>query len=226
MDLLILVMGVAFLGLIGAGIFFFLKEPAMMRMLGTALPVKTEIPENDPTAVLQKKIMRHEEQIARLETELKAAREETEQVRGREQALLKERANTAFDAEGYEKLKNEHAALKKELTGKEEILENEISSRRRQSDELTHLKAEHEALKKKNIETEDTLRKAQTLLEGLREENKNFKTLLESQKKTIEEHNVNKSEGQWVSRFEFERLEAALKEKERLLQKFQSSEEK
>jgi len=70
------------------------------------------------------------------------------------------------------------------------------------------------------------LRKAQTTIEGLREENKNIKSLLEQHKKIVDEHNVNKSEGQWVSRIEFERVEAVLKEKERLIEKLQSPPEK
>ncbi|MDD5537733.1 MAG: hypothetical protein PHF12_02060 [Candidatus Omnitrophica bacterium] len=228
MDLLIFVMGLVFLGLIGAGIFFFLKEPAFSKMLGfgTGAPVKPAEGGADPAAGLQKKILHHEERIATLENELKASREESERLRGREQELLKERSNAAFDSESFEKMKEEHVLLKKELTTKEETLETEISARRRQNTELTQLRLEYEALKKKTTETEDALRKAQTTIEGLREENKNIKSLLEQHKKIVDEHNVNKSEGQWVSRIEFERVEAVLKEKERLIEKLQSPPEK
>ncbi len=228
MDLLIFVMGLVFLGLIGAGIFFFLKEPAFSKMLGlgTASPAKAAEEAADPAAGLQKKILHHEQRIATLENELKASREENERLRGREQELLKEQSNTAFDSESFEKIKGEYALMKKELTAKEETLETEISARRRQDTELTHLRLEHEALKKKATETEDALRKAQTTIEGLREENKNTKAVLEQHKKIVDEHNVNKSEGQWVSRIEFEKVEAALKEKERLIEKLQSQPEK
>jgi len=227
MDLLIFVVGLVFLGLIGAGIFFLLKEPSFSKMLGAgagspAKPVEGEAATADPVLGLQKKILHHEERIATLEKELEASREESERLRGREQELLKERSNAAFDSESFDKLKEEHNSLKKELTTKEETLESEISVRRRQNTELTQLRLEHEALKKKTTETEDALRKAQTTIEGFKEENKNIKILLEQQKKIVEEHNVDKSEGQWVSRIEFERVEAALKEKERLIEKLQS----
>ncbi len=224
MDVLIFVMGVVFLGLIGAGIFFFLKEQSFSKMLGlgAALPTKATEDATDPAAGLQKKILHHEQRIATLENELKASREENERLRGREQELLKEQSNTAFDSESFEKIKGEHALLKKELTAKEEALETEISDRRRQNAELTQLRLEHEALKKKATETEDALRKAQTTIEVLREENKNTKAVLEQHKKIVDEHNVNKIEGQWVSRIEFERVEATLKEKERLIEKLQS----
>lgn len=226
MDLLIFAMGLVFLGLIGTGVFFFLKEPAFSKMLGTGLPVKPTEGTTDSDAGLQKKILRHAERIATLENELKASREETERLRGREQELLKERSNATFDSESFEKLKDEHVSLKKELRAKEETLETEISARRRQNAELIGLRLEHETLKKKTSETEDTLRKAQTTIESLKEEYKKTKTLLEQHKKIVEEHNANKSGGQWVSRIEFERVEAALKEKERLVEKLQSPEKK
>ncbi|MFA5038783.1 MAG: hypothetical protein WC732_03795 [Candidatus Omnitrophota bacterium] len=221
MDLLILFMALVFLGMIGAGIFFFLKEtpprPGPAFKIPPAVP-----PSQDPLELPPKKTARYDEKIKQLEEELQAAQEEIRKGQEREAGLLKEKNNVAFDSSGYERLKKEQAALREEMTAKEETLEEVISARRRENAELIQLRQEFDILRKKNAETEDAFRKAQTIIENMDKDNKSCKALLEQQKKILEEHNVNKTEGQWVSREEFEKLQALLKEKDSLLQKFKT----
>ncbi len=216
MDILILLIGVAFLALIGAAFFIFFKEPKET--------VKKKIPTTEPQAdvvgAFNKKISQCETKIKSLEYDLEASRLELAQTKEKEKALLSEKSRVVFDREQYEKFKKEHQLLKQELTGKEEMLEKEISSRRREASELAQTKIDLEALKKRVIESEDAYRKSRASCEALSKELSLAKKTIEDQKRIVNEHTVNKIEGEWVSRIEFNKLERELKEKEALLQKY------
>ena len=200
-------------------VFFFSKENASGKVPGTKTGTKSPS-QIDLQEILTRKTARYEERIKQLEDDLNTARQETEKSQEREQNLLKEKNNIAFDTSSLERMKKEQTELKEELTSKEETLEEVISARRRENSELVQLRQEHDLLKKKLAETDDAWRKSQTIAENLDKDNKALKDTLQQQKKVIEEHNVNKTEGEWVSRDEFERLQAALREKESQIQKF------
>ena len=218
MDILILVIGMAFLGLIGIGVYIFLKEPQQKNPLD--MTVKNEEAELIPQ--FHKKISACEEKIKSLEYNLEATSLELTQTKEKEKALLKEKSAVTFDSEQYEKFKKEFQTLKGELSGKEEMLEKEISQRRKESSELAELKAESDALKKKTIESEDAYRKAQAAIETLTKELALARKTIDEQKRVVKEHSENKKEGEWVSRIEFNKIENELKEKEAMIQKFLS----
>lgn len=221
MDLVLLILGLGFLAVLAGGFFFFLKEkpsgtPASKTEKRTAGSAA------DLQEILARKTARYEEKIQQMDEELRAVRKEIEKSQEREQNLIKEKNNIAFDTSSLERLKKEQAELKEELKSKEETLEEVISARRRENGELIQLRQDHELLKKKLSETEDAERKSQAVVENLSKENKSLKETLQQQKKIVDEHNVNKTEGEWVSREEFDRLQAVLKEKESQIQKFKN----
>jgi len=202
------------------GVFMlFYKETA--KIPRASLSKETMPEKNDEPhliAQLQKKIIFYEEEKKDFQLKYEAAQLELTQIREREKSLLKEKTSNVFDAEQYEKFKKEHHALREELIKKEELLEKEIASRRQQTSELNQVKDEADALRKRVSESEDASRKAQIKMEALTEELTLAKKTIEGQKKIVQEHSINKKEGEWVSREEFARLERQLQEKERQLQ--------
>lgn len=220
MDLLILILGLVFLSVLGGSVYFFLQDKNFFSPSQAAknIPGACGV-EGQKDDLLLKKSARYEERIKSLENELKASQEQTAKSQQREQELLKEKNNNAFDNSSFEKIRAENQSLREEFKSKEEALEEIISARRRENTELIGLRQEFDSLKKKNSVTEDDLRKAKAIIENMTKDNKAANAELERQKKIIEEHNTNKTEGQWVSRDEFDRLQSLLKEKETLLLK-------
>jgi chromosome segregation ATPase len=218
MDLIIVIMGIAFVALIAAGFFLFSKESQPLPQKSNA----SKNPEADIVGGLRKRISSDEEKMKNLEYTLEATRLELAQMKEKEKTLLNEKSKEAFDSQQYEKSKKEHQLLKEELTRKEENLENEISLRRQQGTELTQLKAESDGLKKRVMEAEDTFRKAQTTIETLTKELAIVKRTFQEQQRIVQEHTENKIGGEWVSREELNKVEKELKEKEVLIQKYLS----
>lgn len=216
MDLIIVVMGIAFVALIAAGFFLFSKEspPSPQKSIAS------KNPEADIIPGLRRKISSNEEKIKSLEYNFEATRLELAQTKEKEKTLLNEKSKEAFDSQQYEKSKKEHQLLKEELTRKEENLENEISLRRQQGTELTQLKTESDGLKKRVMEAEDAFRKAQTTIETLTKELAIAKRTFQEQQRIVQEHTENKIGGEWVSREEFNKVEKELREKEALIQKY------
>lgn len=219
MDIFIILLGLIFLGIVGGLAFFIFKEPGAPGV-NVRSPLKDQGP--DIAAQLQKKLKQAEEKAKSLEYNLEALQLELNQTKEKEKALLKEKSESTFNAEQYEKFKKDFAVLKAELTGKEETLEKEISERRKQAQELTAAVQENEALKKRVLEAEDAHRKAQTAVEALTKELEAARKTLGDQKKIVQEHTENKIGGEWVSRLEFEKVEKELKEKEAMIQKMLS----
>lgn len=198
----------------------------VMGLLETKKPAQPDLrnpTETDPTVPLKKKIAHYEAKIRELEANLKTLESEFAAAQLKEKELLREKSTTAFDSEQYEKFKKEYLDLKQELAKKEEILEEEITVRRQQTGEILQLRENNEALKKKALESDDTFRKSQTLVETLTQELKTIKQALQEKEKIVSEHSANKIEGEWVSREEFNKLEHELKEKEDLIQKMLSA---
>ena len=222
MDTMILMISLLFMGIVGVGVFMlFYKEPPKTPRSPLAKEIAPE--KNDEPhliAQLQKKIAFFEEEKKEFQLKYEAAQLELTKIREHEKSLLKEKTSNAFDAEQYEKFKKEYHTLKEELIKKEEILEKEIASRRQQASELSLVKEEADALKKRVSESEDASRKAQVKIETLTEELNLAKKTIEEQKKIVQEHSINKKEGEWVSREEFARLERQLQEKDALLKQF------
>jgi chromosome segregation ATPase len=221
MDAMIFLISLLFLSLVGAVCILFYKE-APKRGKTPLLNEKTAEKNEEArlTTQLQKKISSFEEKIKELQANLEAIQHELSQTKEREKALLKEKSSIAFDTEQYEKSKKEHHRFKEEVLKKEELLEKEIAARRQQTSELEQVQGEAGALKKRVTEAEDAYRKAQTKIAALLEELNLAKKTIEEQKKIVQEHSVNKKEGEWVSRDEFARLERQLQEKDALLRQF------
>ncbi|HAJ56193.1 MAG TPA: hypothetical protein DCL35_00295 [Candidatus Omnitrophica bacterium] len=219
MDILIIIICLAFIGLLGTLGYQFLKENIAGRSVQGG-PVKQN--DADPALGYQKKIMENEEKIKKVELDLAASKLELAQTKEREKALIEQNSGAKFDYEQYEKFKKDYQLLKQEIVQKEDILEKEISTRRAQTAELAQLKQDYDGLKKKLMETEDYYRRSQTVAENLTKELNTAKKTVEYQKKIVSEHTENKLGGEWVSRVEFEKVENELKEKETMIQKFLS----
>ncbi len=217
MDILIVFMGTAFLGIIAALTFFFLKEqPSPKTPSSTGKDVKGP---KELSQLPNKKAIEYEEKIKKIENELDNIKAELAKTKEEHKTLLEEKSHINFNMEQYEKFKKEYLGLKDELLKKEELLEKEISLRRAQTQELTQLKQDHVTVKEKIIETEDALRKSQTMVEAFKKTVEGLKKQISDHGKIVNEYSQVKSEGQWVSREEFNKIEAELKEKEQMLQK-------
>ena len=215
MEILILLAGLVFLGIVAALIFFMNQESSSKQN-----PPKTSMEkEVDGFAQYQKKIAVGEEKTKNLQTNLEVLQLELTQSKEREKSLLKEKSESTFNAEQYEKFKKDFAQLKIELTAKEELLEKEISEKRKNAQDLLQLQQDNDTLKKRVVEAEDSYRKTQTLLEVLKKDLEVAKRTIEEQKRIVSEHAENKIGGEWVSRDEFKTLENQLKEKEEMIQK-------
>jgi len=219
MDILIVLVSVAFIGLITIFVYQYYEEH---RNAGTV--PKNKVSKKDTQAELlaqsKRRIAEYEEKVKKMEYEFEACRLELSQTKERERTLINEKSQVKFDSEHYEKFKKEFSAAKEELKAKEETVEKEISLRRANSIELTHLKQEHEALKKKLSSTEDLYRKLQSILENLTKDLKAAKDTIREQNKVVTEFTKNKMGGEWVSRAEFEKIEIELKEKDTMIQRF------
>lgn len=221
MDILIVIMGMVFLGIIAALVFFFLKEPAEKTTL-TSSDKKIAQEITGLNRLPNKKIIEYEEKIKKLANELDKAKIENTQVKEEQKKLLEEKSHIVFDMEQYEKFRKEHQELKNEILKKEELLEKEISLRRAQSQELIQIKQGLASSRQKIIETEDAFRKSQTTLENSKKTIDEQRKELAQHSKIVNEYSEKKSDGQWVAREEFNKIETELKEKEQMLQKLLS----
>lgn len=219
MDILIVMICLAFLGLLGTLGYPFFRENIAGRIVQSP---QTKQSGSSLDQEYQKKIRDNEEKIKKIELDHTAVKLELSQTKEREKALAEQISGIKFDHEQYEKFKKDYQQLKQEITQKENALEKEISLRRMQSSELTQLKQDHENIKKKLSETEDCYRRSHTLAENLKKELAILNKTVEEQKKIVMEHTENKLGGEWVSRAEFEKIENELKEKEMMIQKFLS----
>jgi chromosome segregation ATPase len=219
MELLIVFIAVAFLAIAAALGFSVFKGPEIPEeKKGGAL----KNPDADMLSQFKRKAAACEEKLKSLEMDFEAASLELKQTKEKEKLLLTEKSKITFDSEQYEKFKKDFQALKIELTGKEVSLEKEISERRKQGMELALIRQEHDSSKKKNTETQDAYRKSQTMVETLTKELQAIKSVLNEQRKIVDEHKENKVGGEWVSRPEFEKIERELREKEAMIQRLLS----
>jgi hypothetical protein len=217
MEFSIVFASMIFIGIVGALIYFVFLEPA-----GKANPKiqnQQSIKPIDDAIQLKKKISNLEEKFKTLELEKEALNQELSLIKEKEKTLLKEKSAITFDTEQYDKFKKDFNQFKDELTKKEEMLEIEITEKRKHASDLIQSKQENEILKKRIIEAEDAERKAQTKIEILTKDIEATSKIIRAQKRIVEEHAENKTEGEWVSRTEFETIERELKEKEIMIQK-------
>ena len=103
MDTLIILIGLAFMGLLGVFGYQTFNE---VRNSGK----KPNIPdkkanEPDPTAQYKRKIREYEEKIKKMELDCDAVKLELSQTKEREKASTDEKSITKFDSEQYEKFK-------------------------------------------------------------------------------------------------------------------------
>lgn len=217
MEFSIVLAGLVFVGIVGALIYFVFLEP--QEKANPKTQVQQSIKQTDDSILAKKKILNLEEKIKSLELEKEALVQEISLTKEKEKTLLKEKSVNTFDAGQYEKFKKDFDFLKDELTKKEEILEIEITEKRKHVTELSQSKQDNELLKKRIIEAEDAERKAQKKIEILTKDIEATSKIIRDQKRIVEEHTENKTEGQWVSRTEFETIERELKEKEIMIQK-------
>jgi chromosome segregation ATPase len=224
MDILMLVIGLVFLGLVGAGFYVAIHDPSFFGLsrkdAGAAKnkpdPKKPAI---DPLADLQKKFSSNEERIKEYQTRIENLQYDLEQAKKQEKTLRDEKSTSAFDGQQYEKFKKEFKQQQAQLSAKEERLEKEISQRRQLATELAGAKQENDGLKKRTMEAEDAMRKAQNVSETTAKELDQLKRAVREQKKIVQEHTTQKSEGEWVSREEFRKVEQELEEKEAMIKK-------
>jgi len=217
MEFSIVFAGLIFVGIVGALIYFVFLEP--QGKTNPKIQIPTSIKHADDSIQAKKTIANLEEKIKTLELEKEALKQEISLTKEKEKTLLKEKSANTFDSGQYDKFKKDFALFKDELTKKEEILEKEITEKRKHASELIQAKQENEILKKRIIEAEDAERKAQTKIEILTKDIEATSKIIRDQKRIVEEHAENKTEGEWVSRTEFETIERELKEKEIMIQK-------
>ncbi len=223
MDILIVLISVAFIGLVSVFGYQFYEEHRNASG-GLSNTPKNKVPKKDThaemLAQMRRKVSEYEERIKKIELEFEASKLELNHTKEREKKLLDEKSQNKFDGQQYEKFKKEYVGLKDEIKNKEELLEKEISLRRASVSELSQLKSEFETIKKQLSQTEDKLRKSETLADNLNKELLIAKATIKEQKKIVAEHTENKIGGEWVSRAEFEKVERELKEKETMIQRF------
>ena len=68
-------------------------------------------------------------------------------------------------------------------------------------------------------DADDANRKSQVVIENLGQEIAALRKTIHDQEKIVTEHAENKTEGEWVSKIEFEKMENQLREKESLIQR-------
>lgn len=230
MDASIFVLGFAFVGIVAAAAYFLFKEEAVGTKSSAgpraAGPGPGARPAADPVQQLPRKIAQLEERLKTLQIDHESVQLELAQTKERERIIAKERSEIVFDKQQYDKFLKDHATLKIELKQKEDAVEKEISLRRQQATELAQAQQGLETTRQRLSQTEDELRKAKLTLETLQKDLTDAKKALSSQNRIVEEHAVNKTEGEWVKRDEFHKLENELREKEILLKKMLSLPEK
>jgi predicted nucleic acid-binding Zn-ribbon protein len=223
MDATILIVGLVFAGLVWA-VIYFIKDDFPKTTKKPQVKPETPVNKNDGdlSRHLQKKLAQTEEKCKNMELQYEAAQLELSQTKDKEKNLLKAKAEDVFDREQYEKFKKEFQILKKEVADKEESLEKEIGLRRQQSSQLTSTQQERDDLQKRASRTEDAHRKALASIESLTKELQDLKRKVREQGRIVEEHAVSKTEGEWISRAEFDKVEKELQEKELLIRKMLS----
>ncbi len=219
MDILIVLISVAFIGLVASLAYQHINEAK-----APAGKTNTKTPKNDAeiTASYQRKIKSYEEKIKKIELDFEAVQLELRQLKEKEKTSEAAKSEIKFDYEQYEKFKKEFSELKKVLSQKEELLEKEISAHRSESTELQRQKQDCQNLKKQLSETQDAHRKSQALAEGFEKELKKAKQTISEHTKAAQQHSQNKVGGEWVSRDEFEKIEKELLEKQAMIEKFLS----
>ncbi len=173
----------------------------------------------DFITILQKKVAVTEEKLKNLEGEFQAQRLELSQAKERKKKLEEEKSSMNFDTQQSKKIQKEHTLLKEELNKKERLLEEEISRRRQETTQLANIKMELDALKKHLTQTQDAFRKTQTLYEHTVTDLKGTRSELEKQRKAAQLSSGQKTQGGWVAREEFDKVEHELEEKEKFIKK-------
>jgi len=186
-------------------------------------PPRQPAPKRDAQAdfigILKKKVAVSEEKLKNLEGELQAQRLELAAAKEREKRLEEAKASSTHDAQSFERLKKEHALLKEEVGNKERLLEEEISRRRLETEQLADANAQMAALQEQLSKTQDVFRKTQTLYERTVADLKEARAELEKQTKAAQEASGQKTQGGWVAREEFDKVEHELREKEMFIKK-------
>ncbi len=173
----------------------------------------------DFIGILKKKLAVTEEKLKALEAEFQAQRLELAAAKERVKKLEEEKSSTAYDAVSSQKLQKEHALLKEELGTKEHLLEEEISRRRQETSQRTDAQMQLDTLKGQLTKTQDAFRKTQMLYEHTVTDLKEARADMEKQKKAAQEACGQKTQGGWVAREEFDKVEHELEEKEKLIKK-------
>ena len=217
------VIAVAFVALLIAGAMHFFQDgPSGAPGKAPAAPKAAAAKRDgkaDFIAILQKKVAVGEEKIKGLEGEFQAQRLETARAREQIKKIEGEKASMAHDAQSYQKFKKEHAVLKEEMKKKEHLLEEEISRRRQETTHLANAKRDLDDLKRQLTQAQDAFRKAQTLYERTTAELRETRAALDKHIKASQEQSGQKTQGGWVAREEFEKVERELEEKEAFVKK-------
>ena len=223
MDIIMIAISVVFgvLIVIG-GIYLFQDMPAAGQKKAAAKgadPAPKRDGKADFVTILQKKVAVTEEKLKNLEGEFQAQRLELSRAKEREKKFEEEKASQAHVSQQFEKFQKEHALLKEETNKREHLLEEEISRRRQETTQLASAVSERDALKKELAQTQDTVRKTQTLYEHTVADLREARSELEKLKKFSQETTAQKTQGGWVAREEFDKVENELREKEAFVKK-------
>jgi len=222
MDIVMIVIAVVFGVLVVIGGVHLLQEPPApgKKKSGKKEPAA---PKRDGKAdfvrILQKKVAIGEEKIKELEGEFQVQRQELSKAKEREKKLLDDKKSMEHDARSYQKFKKEHKILRDEAAKKEHLLEDEISRRRQQTTQLANVKSDIDALKKELKLAQDNFRKTQALYERTVGDLKETRAALNKITKAAQAEAGQKTQGGWIAKEEFDKVEHELQEKEALLKK-------
>ncbi|MGE5280200.1 MAG: hypothetical protein ACM3L6_05620 [Deltaproteobacteria bacterium] len=233
MEILMIVVAVAFAVLLVVGALHFLQDtpPAAGKKAagraalaappagGVLAAASKRDGKADFIALLQKRIAVEEEKIKNLEGEFQAQRLELARAREHIKKLEEEKASMSHEAQVCQKIQKDYAVLKDEASKKDKILEEEISLRRKQTTQLTNAMNDLDAQKKQLSQAQDAFRKTQALYERTTTELRETRAALDKHVKTAQEQAGQKTQGGWVAREEFEKVERELTEKEAFIKK-------
>jgi|GEM_PF-787280 len=223
MDIVMIVIAAIFVVLVVIGGMHLLREGPAAGAAKNPAPEAAAAAKRDAKTdfigILQKKLEVTEEKLKQMEGEFQAQRLELAAAKGREKRLEEEKASTAHDDQSCQKLQKEDALLKEELVQKERLLEEEISRRRQETTQLANVQRELDNHKEHLTKTQDAFRKTQALYEQAVADLKEARAELERHKKAAQEASGQKTQGGWVAREEFDKVEHELEEKEKFIKK-------
>jgi chromosome segregation ATPase len=224
MDFWLLLVLLGFVGVLLGAAYFGIAEPRRIRKpkpkeAKTSLQDSSVQPDVYPKVMqLQKELSVCENRRKSLETQLQSLQVELQALKEANKKEQDDKARVDFDRQEAEHQKTESLALRQELAAKEDQLEQAISLRHKQEQQSMRLKIEYDALAKKHADLSEIFQKTESLSEALSRELEQAKKRLSEQEKIVRLHQESKTDGQWVSRQEIDRLHQQISEKEAQIQ--------